>query len=160
MKEIERNELRKKRNEEIKRHINQWKVSKLFKIEMEKMTIEQMQKKEKTLKAVQANKLIKQFQSQDDVYIQRKKILHLRDRARSEETIRPKITAPRDPERLLKPTKTWILKLKQDQESAKEVPVCSIRNIERLYAFLRTFALKSMFIFLGIFQNGEKEYFK
>lgn len=98
------------------------------------MALELARQQEKAFKAARANKLIKEFQSQDDAYVQKKKILNMnRDRAKSEEIIQPKINVPRDPSRVLKPTKNWLSKVKNDQNSAvAETPICSIRNIERL----------------------------
>lgn len=106
---------------------------------MNKIALEKEQRQEKQLKAAEANKLIKQFRSQDDVYIEKKRLLlNMRDtRAKSEErVIKPKVIAPRDPERILKPTKNWLSKLKdQDQESVKKLSVYNIQNIEKLYVF-------------------------
>lgn len=129
-KELE--EQKRKRNEELKREISQWRSLKVFKTETEKMALEFAQKQEKALKAIQANKLIKQFQSQDNVYVERKKLLHLKERTKSEERVKPAVVARRDPDRILKPTKNWLLKLKSESEN-REGPICNIKNIERLY---------------------------
>lgn len=131
LKDRQSDELRKKKNEELKKEISEWKSLKLMKMQMERMAIEQVQRQEKQLKATEANKLIKQFQSQDDIYIQKKKILTTKDSANSEEIRKSKVIAPRNPERVLKPTKNWLSKLKQE-EPIKEVSVCNIRNVERL----------------------------
>lgn len=133
LKEKQSDELRKKKNDELKKEIDQWRNSKLIKHQTERMALEKAQRQEKLLKAAEANKLIKQFQSQDDIYIQRKRLMNVKERANSEERRKSKIIIPRDPERVLKPTKNWLSKLKHEQdEVVKEVPVCSIRNIERL----------------------------
>lgn len=158
----ELNEQKRKKNEELKKEINQWKNSKLFKLQTEKLALEMAQKQERAFKAAQANRLIKQFQSQDDVYIQKKKTLHVKGRTKSEERIQPKVVAPRDPERVLKPTKNWLCKLKHEQEpQTRDMPVCSVRNIERLYVDgVDPFKNVTFFIFSDISQNGGKEYFE
>lgn len=133
MKEKQSDKIKKKKNDEIKKEINKWKNSKLFKTQMEKIALEQAQRHEKQLKVAEANKLIKLFQSQDDIYIQKKKMLNMKDRRNNEDVVKPKVIAPRDPERILKPTKNWLLKLKPAEDnSTGKVSVCSIKNIERL----------------------------
>lgn len=63
---------------------------------------------------MEANKLIKQFQSQDDMYIM--KIREYKYRKRTEIPLRSKSChlANRNPDRLLKPTKQWINRVHDD----------------------------------------------
>lgn len=125
-------EQKRKKNEEIKKEISEWKNLKFFKTKSEKLVLQLAQEHEKTLRASQANKLIKQFQSQDDVYIQRRRSVNVKNRTKSEEKLRPKIDMPRNPERLLKPTKNWLSRLNTDQNAKCDVAVCSIKTVARL----------------------------
>lgn len=74
-------------------------------------------------RTTQAKKLIKQFQIQDDMYIERKREI-LRTKNRSSEIIlRKRDTYCRDPDRLLKPTKQWIRRTEKNNENSSVLPI-------------------------------------
>lgn len=74
--------------------------------------------------------LIKQFQSQDNVFVQ-KKLQMLNYRAKSADKIlESNNKANRDPERLLKPTKQWLSRT--NSLPTKSSTVCDLQNIKRL----------------------------
>lgn len=82
------------------------------------------------IRSRQANKLIKEFQKQDYLYINRKREF-AKMRSNSIEVTVPKVVAPRDPERLLKPTKQW-LKRTQSLPSKTTGDICNIQQVEKL----------------------------
>lgn len=74
--------------------------------------------------------LIKQFQSQDNIYVQKKRQM-LNYRAKSADKIlESNNRAIRDPERLLKPTKQWLSRT--SSLPTKAVTMCDLQNIKRL----------------------------
>ncbi|XP_028138272.1 coiled-coil domain-containing protein 112-like [Diabrotica virgifera virgifera] len=107
-------DMRKRRNEEMKRVVEEWKTAKnLLDQECTKRKKEQ-EENERKRKAAEANKLIKQYQIQDDYYI-----LKMRQHKKRLETLQPVRSkssqiAKRDPDRLLKPTEQWRNRVQDD----------------------------------------------
>ncbi|CAG9828086.1 unnamed protein product [Diabrotica balteata] len=107
-------EMRKRRNEEMKRIVGEWKAAKnLLDQEYTKRKKEQ-EENERKRKAAEANKLIKQYQIQDDYYI-----LKMRQHKKRLETLQPVRSkssqiAKRDPHRLLRPTEQWRNRVQDD----------------------------------------------
>ncbi|CAH2002798.1 unnamed protein product [Acanthoscelides obtectus] len=130
----EQDEMRRKRNEEIKQIVNEWKITKAAleedKIRQEKK-IEEIERKKR---AMEANRLIRQYQSQDDMYIARAR--KIRERDNSKPTIRSKSSqlVPRDPDRLLKPTIQWMNRVHDESHSLISFPACtvSLNNLPKL----------------------------
>lgn len=104
----EQEKLRKKKNCETKQIIEEWKKTKLSLEEEESSRRKIQEQYERKRRAAEANKLIKQFQTQDDFYIlkmkQHKRTLQNSILLRSKSSQ----LAARDPERLFKPTQQWI----------------------------------------------------
>ena len=85
-------------------------------------------------RATLANQLIKEFQCQDRVYIQRKK-------ESKKQTVnvlkrKPLVVSPkRDPTRLFKPTKQWICKTLDKEQKSKVGNVTNVAYIPKLWVF-------------------------
>ncbi|VEN45951.1 unnamed protein product [Callosobruchus maculatus] len=127
----ELDELRKKRNEEIRQVVNEWKMTKAA-LEEEKVREQnKMEQIEKRKRAVQANKLIRQYQSQDDLYIARLRKIRERDKRKPERS-KSSQPAPRDPDRLLKPTIQWMNRVHDENNSLPSLPAFSLNNLPKL----------------------------
>jgi hypothetical protein len=92
-----------------------------------------MDYREKRMRALEANKMIKKFQSQDDIFITRMRSSKL---SKKNEIIRSKSSylVHRDPERVLKPTKQWLLRTSKDNfvDDGVSSYVPNIREIPKL----------------------------
>ncbi|KAJ8925879.1 hypothetical protein NQ315_009731 [Exocentrus adspersus] len=127
----ETEELRRKRNEELKLIVHEWKERKQTSEEQEIIDKKIAAEQEKRRRAMEANRLIKRFQSQDDLYI-----LKLKQKRKSEQTRIVRSTsshsAKRDPERLLKPTQQWINRVHDETPSPKFGRVVPLRCLPKL----------------------------
>nr|XP_023013623.1 coiled-coil domain-containing protein 112-like [Leptinotarsa decemlineata] len=121
-----------KRAEELRKLVDEWKSTRAI---LEQKEIEHMQlaaEQEKKRRAAEANMMIKQFQSQDDLYIS--KMLRARKKEDASKPTRSKSsqTASRDPRRLLKPTKQWINRVHDDNIYAGESGILPLKNLPKL----------------------------
>ncbi|CAG9859731.1 unnamed protein product [Phyllotreta striolata] len=122
---------RKQKNEETKRIVEEWKRTKLFLEEQQKLRAEFQQENDRKLKAITANKLIKEFQTRDDLYILQMK--NSKNQHQAQKPSRSKSTqlVPRDPERLFKPTRQWINRLHDDNIYPEQTPI-PIKQLPKL----------------------------
>ncbi|XP_044264735.1 coiled-coil domain-containing protein 112-like [Tribolium madens] len=107
---MKRLEIDKKRlHYQIKETVTKWKEEKLVNEFNEKIQKEVIEEQQRKIRAFEANKLIKQFQSQDDIYIGRMRSSKLK---KPQISIRSKssYSVPKDPKRILQPTKQWLLR--------------------------------------------------
>ncbi|KAF2893890.1 hypothetical protein ILUMI_12283 [Ignelater luminosus] len=111
MRKRELEKIRKQKQEEIKAEVDNWRHTKNAAEEAKKLEQVTVEFNERKNRAAKANKLIKLYQSQDDQFLQRKIQMRLIQPKSAEiETIKIKHEAVRDPERLFKPTRQWILR--------------------------------------------------
>lgn len=73
-------------------------------------------------RALEANRLIKQFQSQDDMYIAKVKELKKQEECTLPMRSKSSHLAKKDPTRLLRPTKQWINRVHDDKDYAATFP--------------------------------------
>lgn len=71
-----------------------------------------------------ANHFIREFQTQDQRYIKKMQANKMKNQPHKPPQTNSKVVIPRDPNRLLKPTKNWISKL----ETTKETNMNNIHN--------------------------------
>ncbi|XP_056644874.1 coiled-coil domain-containing protein 112-like [Diorhabda sublineata] len=123
--------LRKKKNEEVKKAVKEWKAIKISLEQENQLKRKYLEEQEKKRKAAEANKLIKQFQTQDDYHIlkmkQHKKRLEVLLPVRSKSSH----VAQRDPDRILKPTRQWINRV-HDENIYPTVPVIPLKKLPKL----------------------------
>lgn len=127
----------KKKNDavDLRMEVRHWRQVKRSKEQEEKLKREMQEYRERELRIVNSKKMIKHFQSQDDVFIERMKKSRSRKRSNSLERPILKSNAPRDPERLFKPTKQWIFRtLPKTEEDLLLEPkqVCNVRFVPKL----------------------------
>ncbi|KAJ8979714.1 hypothetical protein NQ317_015538 [Molorchus minor] len=125
----EKEQLKNKRQEELKRVVQEWKQTKQS-LEQEEIVQKRMfEEREKKKRSLEANRMIKQYRSQDDIYI-----LKMRQQKKPEVNPQPRskssTLAKRDPERLLKPTKQWINRVHGENQHSNGF--CSIMDLKRL----------------------------
>nr|CAI5831087.1 unnamed protein product [Callosobruchus analis] len=132
----ELDDLRKKRNEEIRQVVNEWKMTKVAIEEEKAREQKKMEQIEKRKRAVEANRLIRQYQSQDDLYIARVRKIRERDKSKSErsKSSQSSQSVPRDPDRLLKPTIQWMNRVHDDNNSLPSFAAgaVSLNNLPKL----------------------------
>ncbi|XP_025834777.1 coiled-coil domain-containing protein 112-like [Agrilus planipennis] len=108
-------EKRKLQYKEKKEKVAVWKIEKKRKHLEEKLRNELLKNIEKEQKSTEALKAIKLFQSKDDEFIEKMKKKRTKQAKSTIGLIRGKISAPRDPERLFKPTKQWMQRSKRKE---------------------------------------------
>ncbi|KAJ8954795.1 hypothetical protein NQ318_014907 [Aromia moschata] len=125
-------QLKRKQQEEIRKVVREWKEGKQIIEQQEIAQRRNVEKHEKKVRALEANRMIKQFQSQDDMYI-------LKMRQQKKREIAPQVkrgsscVVKRDPERLLKPTKQWINRVHDENYYANELSrVMDLKSLPKL----------------------------
>lgn len=132
---IKRIEIDKKRlHFQIKESVTKWKEEKHFKEFNEKIQKEVIEEQEKKIRALEANKMIKQFQSQDDIYIGKMRSNKINKKSENPLRSKSSYAVSRDPERIHKPTKQWLLRTSKNNflEEKTAVFVPNIRQVPKL----------------------------
>ncbi|GJQ80236.1 hypothetical protein Trydic_g23810 [Trypoxylus dichotomus] len=120
----------KEKHREVKKIIENWKLAKLEKEEGQLYEKHSLEKKQRLFKSAMANRLIKEFQSNDTVFMKRR-IESCKPRIKNIERSSNTIYATRDPSRLLKPTKQWISRIKS-REGSYNSKSTTIKTIQKL----------------------------
>ncbi|EFA06087.2 coiled-coil domain-containing protein 112 [Tribolium castaneum] len=132
---IKRLEMDKKRlHYQTKETVTKWKEEKLVKEFNEKILQEVLDEQERKIRAFEANKRIKQFQSQDDIYIGRMRSSKCTKKTQIPVRSKSSYSVPRDPERLLKPTKQWLVRTSKNNflEENTSAYVPNIKHVPKL----------------------------
>ncbi|CAG9815451.1 unnamed protein product [Phaedon cochleariae] len=119
-----------KQHEELKQLVENWKKTRTEIEEQEILQRKALEEKEKRRRAAEANRMIKQFQIQDDLYI-------LKKQTKKTEELKPLRSkssqlAKRDPMRLLKPTQQWINRVHDENNYLTESVSLSLKNVQKL----------------------------
>ncbi|RZB39751.1 coiled-coil domain-containing protein 112-like, partial [Asbolus verrucosus] len=124
---------RRRLHEQLKKSVAKWKEEKLTKEQSEKLQKEIMEYQERKIRAAEANHMIKRFQAQDDIFIVKMKHNKLKEKNEVKRS-KSSYIANRDPERILKPTKQWLLRTSKDNFMDSQVPVfvSNVRTIPKL----------------------------
>ncbi|XP_018579645.1 coiled-coil domain-containing protein 112-like [Anoplophora glabripennis] len=125
-------QLQKKRNDELKMLVQEWKQKRQDMEEQEIIHKKIAAEQEKKRRAFEANRLIKQFQSQDDLYIMRMKQKKKPEPFPILRRSKSSHSAKRDPKRLLKPTQQWINRIQDDNSADKFGNVMPLRCLPKL----------------------------
>ncbi|KRT79296.1 hypothetical protein AMK59_7533 [Oryctes borbonicus] len=120
----------KQKHKEVKKTIENWKLAKLEKEEVQLYEKHFMEKQQRLFKSAMANRLIKEFQSQDAVFVKRR-IESCNPRIKSIERYPNTVNVVRDPSRVLKPTKQWISRVKS-REGSYNSSSTTIKTIQKL----------------------------
>ncbi|XP_022915420.1 coiled-coil domain-containing protein 112-like [Onthophagus taurus] len=124
-------ERKKERQEEMKTAVQKWKMERLEKEQIKNFEKFESEKQQKVFRSTMANRLIKEFQSQDELFVRRRKELCQPKTKSFDKLPVCNINVPRDPRRLLKPTKQWIARLKTTDDLRK-VEKPDIKSIPKL----------------------------
>ncbi|XP_030752622.1 coiled-coil domain-containing protein 112-like [Sitophilus oryzae] len=127
---IEKERLERLKQLEIKQIVNEWKESKLAYKKTEELSKRNHEELEKKRRAMEANKLIKQFQSMDELHILKMRQAHQKNSAKTIQRVRSGPASLRDPERLLKPTVVWAHRVKSINEPS--VTTLSVLSTSKL----------------------------
>ncbi|KAI4467708.1 mutated in bladder cancer 1 [Holotrichia oblita] len=120
------------KHDEIKRAIDNWKLAKLEKEELQLHEKHILEKKQRLFKSAMANRLIKEFQIQDAVFV-RRRIETCKPKIGCLERVANTVHATRDPSRLLRPTKQWISRIKSCTGDSTPIKnSTTIKTIQRL----------------------------
>ncbi|KAK5648832.1 hypothetical protein RI129_003724 [Pyrocoelia pectoralis] len=132
-KQKEFEEIRKQKQEELRLQVQNWRLSK-SKAEREELNKKQLEEmKEQKERAHKANKLIKQYQSQDEIFIQNKLQIINSQKKVPEILKKNRESYPRDPSRLLKPTQQWIMRTHGETKENNNIPnLLNLREIQKL----------------------------
>jgi len=148
MEKIEKERLRRRKQNEMKKLVNEWKESKKLFEQCQKQQEqfnEELEKKRRyqfkcptlqkillrlSCRAVNANRMIKQFRSMDEMHVLRMRQV----RSKSEEKLLVKRVQSgppisRDPKRLLKPTVQWTQRVRALKEPLAGWPVISVPKL-------------------------------
>lgn len=134
---IERERAKKHRHIELKKLVNEWRESKIIFEQSQKQQqaiLEEMDKKKRSAvpsilpisrisicfsRAANANKLIKQFQSMDELHIIKMRQLHKKISNNTTKRAQSGSSVPRDPKRLAQPTIQWAQRVRAVKEPFK-----------------------------------------
>ncbi|KAK4884044.1 hypothetical protein RN001_000315 [Aquatica leii] len=110
-KKKEEEEARKQKQEELRAQVNNWKIMKKQAEEEEKLRKEEEEKRVQKERAAKANKLIKEFQNHDELFIQHKlQLLHGQNKLPQIVPQKNYDETSRDRSRILQPTQQWMMK--------------------------------------------------
>ncbi|XP_031343525.1 coiled-coil domain-containing protein 112-like [Photinus pyralis] len=131
-KQKELEELKKQKQEELRLQVHNWRLSK-NKAERDELYKKQEEEvKEQKERALKANKLIKQFQCQDEIFIQNK-LQMMQPQKKVSPVIKKRESYPRDPLRLLKPTQQWIMRTHAEKkDSGSFTNHANLQEIQKL----------------------------
>ncbi|KAL1509880.1 hypothetical protein ABEB36_004551 [Hypothenemus hampei] len=126
MERIEKERMKKLKQMEIRKIVNEWRQSKTVLEQSEKLLQKSLDEMEKRRRQANANKLIKQFRSLDELHILKLKKIHKKvyqePQCKNVKTGSvPAVT--RDPKRLLKPTIQWAQRVRANREPAHSAPL-------------------------------------
>ncbi|CAG9772534.1 unnamed protein product [Ceutorhynchus assimilis] len=113
---IEKERLRKQQQIEIKKIVNEWRESKTLFEQSKRHQQRIYEDLEKRRRATNANKLIKQFQSMDELHVEKMREIHKKQTEKPKKRIQSGPPVTRDPERLMKPTAQWAQRVRALRE--------------------------------------------
>ncbi|KAJ3648821.1 hypothetical protein Zmor_020594 [Zophobas morio] len=131
----------KKRREENQKTINlhvkevvaKWKEAKIVREQNEKVQREIQEYYGRKIRAATANRMIKQFQTQDDLFIAKMRSTKLKEENQNKKRSKSSYLVDRDPDRVLKPTRQWLFRTTKNDifgEVSSHIP--NIREIPKL----------------------------
>lgn len=149
---------------EKKKEIQKWKSTKAVKERADKLEKEILSLREKEKKTSLANKLIREYQCQDNYYISRRlSKLRINVSAPSVPTLKTNYCkVDRDPERIFKATQQWVNRITPEDTGSSDnifARNVSVKRIPKLYVFNSIFYIVDFSNFIVIsepYPNGGK----
>ncbi|KAF5280898.1 hypothetical protein FQR65_LT03047 [Abscondita terminalis] len=119
------------KQQELREQVNNWKNSKKTAEEEEKQKKEDEERREQKERALRANKLIKEYQNQDELFVQHK-LQKLQSKLPPVIPQKKSEIKCRNPSRLLQPTQQWLMKKYTDSMRINQPSNMNIQAIPKL----------------------------
>ncbi|KAH1012478.1 coiled-coil domain-containing protein 112 [Dendroctonus ponderosae] len=116
---IERERAKKHRHIEMKKLVNEWRESKMIFEQSQKQQQRILEELEKKKRGANANKLIKQFQSMDELHIMKMRQIHKKITNDPKKRVQSGPSVSRDPNRVAQPTIQWAQRVRAAKEPFK-----------------------------------------